>query len=111
MLLGPSVPAAAPPEGVGTLKMDTLRVGLHAAYVKIVGVTRQALTLGLQGPQSVPMVRKLQNPAPIVPKSPAERRSQCVRVLRRLKADYPDAECALIHKTPFQLLVATILSA
>jgi endonuclease-3 len=33
------------------------------------------------------------------------------KVLRRLKADYPTAPCALNHKTPFQLLIATILSA
>jgi len=33
------------------------------------------------------------------------------KVLRRLKADYPEAPCALNHKTPFQLLIATILSA
>lgn len=32
-------------------------------------------------------------------------------MLRRLKADYPDAECALNFETPVQLLVATILSA
>jgi endonuclease-3 len=29
----------------------------------------------------------------------------------RLAAEYPDAECALVHDGPFQLLVATILSA
>jgi endonuclease-3 len=29
----------------------------------------------------------------------------------RLAAEYPDAECALVHDNPFQLLVATILSA
>ncbi|MCG8449258.1 MAG: endonuclease III [Pirellulales bacterium] len=28
-----------------------------------------------------------------------------------MKADYPEAPCALVHRTPFQLLVATILSA
>ena len=33
------------------------------------------------------------------------------KVLRRLKADYPEAPCALVHQDPFQLLVATILSA
>lgn len=33
------------------------------------------------------------------------------KVVRRLKADYPDAECALRFETPLQLLVATILSA
>lgn len=32
-------------------------------------------------------------------------------ILRRLKKHYGDAECALIHDSPFQLLTATILSA
>lgn len=32
-------------------------------------------------------------------------------VLRRLEKAYPDARCALDHTTPFQLIVATILSA
>jgi endonuclease-3 len=32
-------------------------------------------------------------------------------ILRRLKAAYPDAACALVHDNPYQLLVATILSA
>ena len=40
-----------------------------------------------------------------------ETKKQANRVLRRLKADYPDANCALDHETPLQLLVATILSA
>jgi endonuclease-3 len=40
-----------------------------------------------------------------------ERKGQAARVVRRLKADYPGATCALGHETPFQLLVATILSA
>jgi endonuclease-3 len=31
--------------------------------------------------------------------------------VRRLKADYPEATCALENETPFELLVATILSA
>lgn len=33
------------------------------------------------------------------------------QVLRRLKRAYPEATCALVHQDPFQLLVATILSA
>ena len=33
------------------------------------------------------------------------------RQLRRLDRLYPDADCALVHENPFQLLVATILSA
>jgi endonuclease-3 len=32
-------------------------------------------------------------------------------LLRRLRAAYPKAECALHHRTPWELLVATILSA
>ncbi len=32
-------------------------------------------------------------------------------VVKRLAADYPDVTCALENETPFQLLVATILSA
>ena len=40
-----------------------------------------------------------------------DRRAQAARVNRRLKADYPGAECALENETPFELLVATILSA
>jgi endonuclease-3 len=40
-----------------------------------------------------------------------DRKAQAARVIRRLKADYPDATCALENETPFELLVATILSA
>lgn len=32
-------------------------------------------------------------------------------MVRRLKKNYPDAVCALDHQSPFELLVATILSA
>lgn len=38
-------------------------------------------------------------------------KKHAAKVVRRLKADYPEAPCALNHKTPFQLLIATILSA
>jgi endonuclease III len=40
-----------------------------------------------------------------------EKKAQAARVVRRLKADYPGATCALENETPFELLVATILSA
>jgi endonuclease-3 len=36
---------------------------------------------------------------------------RCRAILRRLRVAYPDAQCALRHKNPLQLLVATILSA
>ena len=32
-------------------------------------------------------------------------------IIRRLKKQYPDAGCSLTHRSPLQLLVATILSA
>lgn len=41
----------------------------------------------------------------------AERKAQARRVVRQLKKDYADAECALHFDSPFQLLIATILSA
>lgn len=40
-----------------------------------------------------------------------DHRKHASKVLRRLKRDYVDAECALHYQTPVQLLVATILSA
>lgn len=40
-----------------------------------------------------------------------ERKSRARKVIRRLKNEFPDAECALNHDSAFQLLVATILSA
>jgi endonuclease III len=41
----------------------------------------------------------------------APRKAQATKVVRELKKHYAGAECALVHETPFQLLVATILSA
>ncbi|WP_235990792.1 endonuclease III [Bremerella alba] len=40
-----------------------------------------------------------------------QRKVQARRVVRQLKKDYAGAECALNYETPFQLLIATILSA
>jgi endonuclease III len=45
------------------------------------------------------------------PKSAAERKDRLAEILRRLDAMYPDATCALRHSNPWELLVATILSA
>jgi endonuclease-3 len=41
----------------------------------------------------------------------AEAKRHAAQIVRRLKAAYPDARCALDFRTPLQLLVATILSA
>lgn len=34
-----------------------------------------------------------------------------LEIIRRLRSEHPDASCALVHDNPYQLLVATILSA
>lgn len=36
---------------------------------------------------------------------------RAAEIIKRLKKAYPDAHCALDHTTPFELLIATILSA
>ena len=40
-----------------------------------------------------------------------DRAARAAAILQKLRATYPDAHCELNHKGPFQLLVATILSA
>jgi endonuclease-3 len=41
----------------------------------------------------------------------ADRKRHASLVVRRLKAAYPDAQCALNFRSPLELLIATILSA
>jgi endonuclease-3 len=43
--------------------------------------------------------------------SAADRAKRAKKIVAKLKAEYPDAHCALDHRTPFELLAATILSA
>ncbi|MEQ1645277.1 MAG: endonuclease III [Pyrinomonadaceae bacterium] len=38
-------------------------------------------------------------------------KKRTAEIIRRLKKAYPDAHCALVHSNPFELLIATILSA
>ena len=40
-----------------------------------------------------------------------DKKKQAEKIIRRLKKEYPDAHCALIHANAFELLIATILSA
>src|SRR3989442_3095185 len=40
-----------------------------------------------------------------------QRRARVLKILPILKRAYPDARCRLDHRTPLELLVATILSA
>jgi endonuclease-3 len=41
----------------------------------------------------------------------ADKTARTAEIIKRLKKAYPDAHCALDHTTPFELLIATILSA
>jgi endonuclease III len=45
------------------------------------------------------------------PKTAAERKARVAEILARLDHMYPNATCALHHSNPWELLVATILSA
>lgn len=38
-------------------------------------------------------------------------KKRTAEVIKRLKKVYPDAHCALVHSNPFELMIATILSA
>lgn len=40
-----------------------------------------------------------------------EKQRRMREILKILKRQYPEAHCALIHKSPFELLIATMLSA
>lgn len=42
---------------------------------------------------------------------PGGARGRAAGVVERLRSEYPGATCALVHESPLQLLVATILSA
>src|SRR5256886_17200058 len=43
--------------------------------------------------------------------TPARLRARLKQIIARLEQAYPDATCALQHRNPLELLVATILSA
>ena len=48
---------------------------------------------------------------PKKPKTQAERKARVTEILRHLDEMYPNVTCALTHRNPWELLVATILSA
>lgn len=56
-------------------------------------------------------VGSTQRPASPAAERPAQRRRRALRIIERLKARYPQVRLPLVHRDPFQLLVATILSA
>ena len=56
-----------------------------------------------KAPKGKPAVRSLGSPADV--------KRRAGQVVRALKKEYPEVHCALVHHSPFELLVATILSA
>jgi endonuclease-3 len=48
---------------------------------------------------------------PAKPKNQAERKARVLGILNTLDEMYPNVTCALLHRNPWELLVATILSA
>ena len=40
-----------------------------------------------------------------------DKKKHAAQIIKRLKKEYPDAHCALVHTNAFELLIATILSA
>src|SRR6266481_4038121 len=48
---------------------------------------------------------------PVKPKTAAERAARVKKILKILDTMYPNVTCALTHSSPWELLVATILSA
>src|SRR4029079_4104106 len=59
----------------------------------------------------MPTARIAKIPKPAKPKNQAERQARIATILKDLDEMYPDATCALRHRNPWELLVATILSA
>jgi endonuclease III len=59
-------------------------------------------------PPAAKPVRKKSIPRP---RTAAERQARIGEILRRLDEMYPNVTCALVHRSPWELLVATILSA
>ncbi len=56
-------------------------------------------------------VKRRLTPSAARRESKKARIARTAEILQRLKEEYPDSRCALVHQSPLELLVATILSA
>ncbi len=61
--------------------------------------------------KAAPKKKPLRKRAGFGRESRATRQARTREIIARLKAQYPDAHCSLDHRNPFELTVATILSA
>lgn len=65
-----------------------------------------------RAPKKKPAKKKpAKTPHPAPPVAAGTHPHRVRAILEKLSEAYPQAECALLHKNPFQLLIATILSA
>jgi endonuclease III len=98
------------------------RVAKKAAKKLVRGVAKAAATKGAAAPKKSTAKKSAAGDsasrAPALPHlrerwphTEQERKARAAEYYRRLSAMYPDAHCALVHEDPYQLLVATILSA
>lgn len=65
----------------------------------------------MKRPSSKPKARAKRTPSRAPSKRFAAAKERAPEIYRRLERAYPDAHCALDHRNPYELLVATILSA
>ena len=88
------------------------RAGENGIIVKVKAPSKRAAKSGQRhGEQRQPRPHDLIRTAVKRPKTAAERKARIAGILRRLNEMYPNATCALVHRNPWELLVATILSA
>ncbi len=72
------------------------------SFIGVIGGLLGGERHGLEPPPPLPSMAR---------ESKAARLLRARRIARHLEGAYPESACALIHETPFQLLVATVLSA
>lgn len=92
---------------------QTKRVAKRSRTARTCGATvkRAARAAGRKAEGAAGAERKAARARPRVRESAAERRARAGRILAALKRACPDARCALHHRSAFELLVATMLSA
>jgi len=76
---------------------------------------KKTSTRSAKGPKPPAPARKSKAAAPnrakAIPKAEGTNPQRVHAILQKLDEAYPNATCALVHDTPFELLIATILSA
>ncbi|HEY0760416.1 MAG TPA: endonuclease III [Acidisarcina sp.] len=81
------------------------------SIAKAAGATAKAVPPGRVSQRPAPSKKPLPSRSKRSPRPDPLKPARIEAILRELAAAYPDAECALVHRTPWELLVATILSA